>query len=143
MGPARLAGYDYCLIDENIAYAFDPASFTTERLVEVFVRGWEHSPEHRKNLLDPDIVDIGVAISYDAKSGKYYAVQDFGRPKAMAYRFTISNDTDDEISYRVDSKDFKLTPHYRMVHAALPAIGSGSDTYWHGRKRARRNLATD
>lgn len=113
---AHLAGYDYCLMDENIAYALDPAGFTTQRLVDIFIHGWENSPEHRKNLLDPDIVDIGVAIAYDQKTDKYYAVQDFGRPKSMAYRFTLRNDTDAEIQYRVDDKDFKLPPHYRMVH---------------------------
>jgi uncharacterized protein YkwD len=114
---ARSAGYDYCLIDENIAYASDPAGFTTQRLVEIFVRGWEQSPEHRRNLLDPDIIDIGVAVAHDTKTGKYYAVQDFGRPKSMALHFTISNHTDSEFSYRIDTKDFKLPPHYRMTHS--------------------------
>ncbi len=113
---ARLAGYDYCLVDENIAFAEVPAGTTAQQLVDTFVQLWEKSPEHRENLLDADVVDIGVAISRDEKTGKYYAVQDFGRPKSLAYRFTLRNDTDAEIQYLVDDKDFKLPPHYRMVH---------------------------
>lgn len=113
----HLAGYDYCLVDENIAYALSEAGFSTDKLVEIFVHGWEKSPEHRRNMLDPDVIDVGVAISHDPKTGKYYAVQDFGRPKSMAYRFTLSNDTDDGISYRVGDKDFKLPAHYRMIHS--------------------------
>jgi len=113
---ARLAGYDYCTGSENIAFAAVPADFKPEQLADVFIHGWENSPEHQENLLDPDVVEFGVAISHDKKTGKYYAVQDFGRPKSMAYHFTIGNDTDAEIPYRVDDKEFKLPPHYRMVH---------------------------
>jgi uncharacterized protein YkwD len=83
-------GYEYGLISENIAYAFGSDGFTTEAISKQLVEGWEKSPGHRKNMLDPDVTEIGVAIAQSEKTGYYYAVQMFGRPKADAVRFEIS-----------------------------------------------------
>src|SRR5689334_15910645 len=82
-GRAKKHGYDYCLIAENIAYVFSSEGFTTEELAKQFVEGWKNSPPHRKNMLDPDVTETGVAIARSTTSGKYYAVQMFGRPKSM------------------------------------------------------------
>src|SRR5262245_49796324 len=40
--------YEYCIVAENIAYAFDSAGFTSEELGKKFVDGWKESPGHRK-----------------------------------------------------------------------------------------------
>jgi hypothetical protein len=56
-------GYAYCLVAENIANQFRSTGFTADGLAKAFVSGWRNSPEHRKNMLDPDVTDIGVAIA--------------------------------------------------------------------------------
>ena len=113
---AKMAGYDYCVVDENIAWELSSAGFSTADLAQRLIHAWENSPEHRKNLLDPDVVELGVGIAHDSESGKYYAVQDFGRPKSMATRFTLANESASEIKYKVGDKEFDLPTHYRMIH---------------------------
>jgi uncharacterized protein YkwD len=108
-------GYQYALINENIAWQSNSEGFTTEKLAEGFEQGWEHSPEHRKNMLDPDVVDIGVAIA-KASDGKYYAVQMFGRPKSAATSFSIQNRSRATIQYSIDDQPFELKPNYTRRH---------------------------
>jgi len=40
---------------------------------------WKRSSGHRRNMLTPDIVEIGVGAA-QGKSGRWYFVQVFGRP---------------------------------------------------------------
>jgi len=80
-GRARAQGYDYCLVAENIAYQYDSRGFATARLARELVSGWEHSPGHRKNMLERDAVDTAAAVARSARTGRYYAVQMFGRPR--------------------------------------------------------------
>src|SRR5207248_10434675 len=72
------SGYAWCAVAENIAWEYNSEGFTTERLARELVEGWKHSPEHRRNLLDPDVTEIGVAVAFGKASGRYYGVQDFG-----------------------------------------------------------------
>lgn len=59
----RQAGYPYRKITENIhAAQLDPQRVVT---------GWMNSPHHRRNILDPDVTEIGV--------GHFYLAQDTGR----------------------------------------------------------------
>ena len=80
-GRARAQGYDYCLVAENIAYKYDSRGFATAQLARELVAGWERSAGHRKNMLERDVVDTAVAVARSAKTGRYYAVQMFGRPR--------------------------------------------------------------
>jgi uncharacterized protein YkwD len=109
-------GYTFCLVAENIAYEYNSAGFTTQSLARAFVTGWRHSPEHRRNMLDADLDEIGVGVARSAKTGRYYAVQDFGRPKSKAIVFKITNDAKSTIHYTVDGKSFSLDPHYTVTH---------------------------
>jgi uncharacterized protein YkwD len=109
-------GYTACIVAENIAWEFNSEGFSTEDLARDFVRGWRHSPEHRRNLLDPDVEEIGVAVARSERTGRYYAVQDFGRPRANAIVFTIANETNTTIRYTVDGKSFSLDPRYTITH---------------------------
>ena len=59
---AKARGYDYCIVLENIAYAFNSEGFTGEKLAGQFVTGWQNSPGHRRNMLDPDVTETGVAV---------------------------------------------------------------------------------
>jgi uncharacterized protein YkwD len=112
----REHGYEYCLVAENIAEEYNSAGFTTTALAQAFVTGWRHSPEHRKNLLDGDLEEIGVGVARSQRTGYYYAVQDFGRPKSKAVVFRVSNETGAAIRYTVDGRSFSLDPHFTATH---------------------------
>src|SRR5262249_61061220 len=109
-------GYEECLIAENIAWESNSRGFSSRGLAKAFLKGWQNSPPHRKNLLDPDLTEIGVGVAYSKKSGRYYGVQDFGRPRSEQITFAITNETDETIRYTVDGKDFSIEPRYTMTH---------------------------
>ena len=94
------------------------AGFTTDALAEAFVNGWENSPGHRKNMLNRYVTDTGVAVARNESSGKYYAVQMFGRPKSAEVEFQIVNDTDTAVKYKVDQQALTVEPRVRMTHRA-------------------------
>jgi uncharacterized protein YkwD len=109
--------YDYCLVSENIAYQFSSLGFTTEGLATKFVEGWKESPGHRKNMLDPAVIDIGVAVARSDKTGYWYAVQMFGRPQSAAIEFAISNQSNVDIVYSIGERKFQLPPRYTRTHS--------------------------
>jgi uncharacterized protein YkwD len=113
---AKARGYDPCLIAENIASQDNPAGFTTEAMAEGFFRGWQHSPDHRKNLLDPAATETGVGVAQSQQTGAYYAVQLFGRPMSQAIPFQLTNHTDAPITYAVDGQSFPLPPRTTRTH---------------------------
>ena len=109
-------GYEYCIVLENIAYELNSAGFTTQQLADDFVNGWKKSPGHRKNMLDPDVTEIGVAVAPSATAGKYYAVQLFGRPKSDAIVFKVTNQSGAKVSYTVDDKPQTIEPRFTITH---------------------------
>jgi uncharacterized protein YkwD len=109
-------GYDFCMISENIAYQFSSAGFATEELVKTAVEGWKQSPGHRKNMLDPAVTEIGVALAYGEQSGNYYAVQMFGRPQSMTIEFKVANNADVTVDYRIGDQTFPLPPRAIRTH---------------------------
>jgi uncharacterized protein YkwD len=113
---AQAHGYDPCLIAENIAYQDNPAGFTTEALAQGFFQGWQHSPDHRKNLLDPAVTEAGVGVAQSQQTGAYYAVWLFGRPKSQQIAFQITNHTDTTITYAIDGQTFPLPPRTTRTH---------------------------
>jgi uncharacterized protein YkwD len=123
-GRAKAHGYAYCIVLENIAYAFDPAGFTAEKLTEEFVTGWKESPGHRKNMLDPDVTETGVAVGRSKKTGYYYAVQMFGRPKSQAIEFEVENRADEAFDYVLGGREYSLPPEYTRTHTVCrpPAV---------------------
>lgn len=118
-GPAERAkahGYEYCIVLENIAYAFDSRGFDTGPLAEKFFTGWKGSPPHRKNMLDPDVTETGVAVARSEKTGYYYAVQMFGRPESQAIEFKIENRSGVAVNYEVGGRTFELPPRVTRTH---------------------------
>jgi uncharacterized protein YkwD len=113
---AKAHGYDACLIAENIAYQLNPAGFTTEALAEGFFEGWQHSPDHRKNLLDPAVTETGVGVARSEQTGAYFAVQLFGRPKSQQIEFQITNTSDLAIQYTIDGQTLPLPPQSTRTH---------------------------
>ncbi|HVC48393.1 MAG TPA: CAP domain-containing protein [Terracidiphilus sp.] len=65
---AQAAGAHFSLIEENVAVGEYPAQIQD---------AWLHSPEHRANLLNPQVNRVGIGV---VKSrGVLYAVEDFDR----------------------------------------------------------------
>jgi uncharacterized protein YkwD len=113
---AKAHGYDYCLVAENIAYAFRSPGFATEELAKQFVTGWQNSPGHRKNMLDPDVTETGVAVARSPDTRLYYAVQLFGRPRSASVEFRIVNQAGVAVRYAVEDREYDLPPNVTMTH---------------------------
>ena len=91
---AEAAGYDYCVVRENIASRTNTGDVTADSLTEVFVEGWLDSPPHRENMLADCITHTGVAVA-TTDDVTYYAVQMFGRPMSAAWRLKLNNESGD------------------------------------------------
>jgi uncharacterized protein YkwD len=126
---AKSNGYDYCIVLENIAYAFDSRGFDAKKLTDKFVVGWENSPGHRRNMLDRDVSEAGVGVARSDKTGHYYAVQMFGRPKSAAIEFSIKNKAGVEVTYKIGDKSYTLQPHTTRTHTTCrpPTVTFGWD----------------
>lgn len=113
---AKEHGYEYCIVTENIAYQYSSAGFETAELATKFVEGWKNSPGHRKNMLDKDVTQTGVAVARSDKTGNYYAVQMFGRPKSAQFEFKITNESSETVEYQIGERSFPLPPRYTRTH---------------------------
>ncbi len=109
-------GYEACITAENLAYQFISTGFSTEDLAQSLLNGWMDSPGHRANMLDENVTEIGVAIARSAKSGKYYAVQEFGRPLSLKLDFSIRNDAGAAIRYSVGKEASPLPKGTTATH---------------------------
>lgn len=109
-------GYDYCLVSENIAYAYSSAGLSPDELVDKFVTGWIESKGHRENMLEPAVTETGVAVAQSKSSNNYYAVQMFGRPESMKIEFQVSNRSKTTVSYELGDRSFELPPRYTRTH---------------------------
>jgi uncharacterized protein YkwD len=110
------AGYTYCIVRENIAYAFRTQGFSTKELADQFVNGWEQSPGHRRNMLARWITGTGVAVAKSEKTDTYFAVQVFGRPQSDAVTFEVTNQTELTIEYTVGERNYTIKPGVTRTH---------------------------
>jgi hypothetical protein len=113
---AKAQGYAYCIISENIAYEFNSAGLETEDLARTLLEGWKKSEGHRKNMLDPDVLEAGMGVARSEKSGKYYAVQMFGRPKSAMIDFSIANETDSPVDYELAGQKYTVPARTSRTH---------------------------
>ncbi|HKX40196.1 MAG TPA: CAP domain-containing protein [Burkholderiaceae bacterium] len=113
---AQAHAYAWCLVDENIAMQYGSAGFADGELARRFAQGWIESPGHRRNLLDAAATETGVAVARSAGSGRYYAVQMFGRPAAARQRFEISNRSARDVRYRLGDTGYALAPGSTRRH---------------------------
>ncbi len=67
---AHESGYPYARLAENVALGYLNASTVVE--------GWMASRGHRANILNPDLLETGIAIARSSAGGLYYC-QVFGR----------------------------------------------------------------
>lgn len=75
----QVGGYTYARVAENVGFQLhrpDPAGS--------MMAGWRQSTGHRRNMLLPDITEIGVGAA-QGRSGRWYFVQVFGRPAQPAH----------------------------------------------------------
>lgn len=112
--------YDYCVISENLAYAYKSTGFTAESLAEQFVQGWKESKGHRENMLGPHVYDSAVAIARSEDTGHYVAVQMFGRPKDKSISFRMANRSNENVMYTLTrgekENEFQLPPSMTRTH---------------------------
>ncbi len=125
---AQAAGYEYCVVRENIAYRTNTGEVTADSLTEIFVQGWIDSPSHRENMAADYVTETGVGVA-TTDDVTYFAVQLFGRPESAAYRIEISNrsgETQTIVVTANDSRDeFDLPPRgiVRMRRCFPSTIG--------------------
>jgi uncharacterized protein YkwD len=124
---ARAKGYDHCMVAENIAMQYRSNGFSGPELARGFVQGWIDSPGHRENLLSDMATDIGLAVAQSPSSGRWYAVQMFGRPMSRAVRFEVSNRSRTALRYSLDDKAHALLPGMTRTHQTCspPAFTMG------------------
>ena len=116
-------GYAWSAVAENIGWAYNSDGFTTQELARELFEGWKNSPGHRRNLLGPAVTEIGVAVAYGKWSGRYYGVQELGRPKSMAVSFRAPTRSDVEVRYTADGKAPTPAFHRNVGLASyLPAL---------------------
>jgi len=129
---AKAQGYDHCLTAENIAYASSARGFQVDELAQRLFDGWVQSPPHRRNLLDGDMTEVGTAVAQSSRSGRYYAVQLFARPRSMAVRITLTNRSHETVHYELAGERYEIKPnivrtHDRCRRALLALSAEGLD----------------
>jgi uncharacterized protein YkwD len=113
---AKRFGYDYCIVAENIAYTFTSEGTSTIELANRLFKGWQNSPEHRENMLNPHVTETAVAVAHSPKIDYYYAVQLFGRPKSRSIEFKVANRTGVAVEYALDGQTFQLPTRATSTH---------------------------
>lgn len=136
----RRAGYKECVVAENLARRYDTAGYTTSDLARQLVQGWIDSPGHRRNMLEADALETGVAVVSRRrdKYEEFFAVQLFARDEAASVKFRVRNRGAAQISYRVNGKAFTLDPNWGREHSRC----SRPDLLFEGRARGHFEPAT-
>ena len=113
---AKRFGYEYCVVSENIAQLYHSDGIATGELANRLFKGWQDSPEHRKNMVDPHVTETAVAVARSAKTDRYYAVQLFGRPASQSIEFKVVNRAGVGVSYGLDGQAFQLPSRATSTH---------------------------
>lgn len=66
--PSRVAsfGYNWAAVSENIGWNY--------RSTPAVITGWKNSPGHRRNLLNPNVTEIGFAAATGSNGQPYWAL---------------------------------------------------------------------
>ncbi len=113
---AAEAKYEACIVAENIGLHASARPQAAKDLARVLVEGWKNSANHRANLLDPDLTETGVGVAQSEKSGKYYAVQLFDRPRSESIRVQIENRAGALVQYKLGEQSFDLESDVIRIH---------------------------
>lgn len=113
---AEAAGYAYCEVAENLA-RIDENGALVDRLGDRFMSGWEHSPGHRRNLLDPMVTETGVGVATPpGRRDSFIAVQVFGRPQSERFAFQVANRAGRPINYAFNGQRRTLDPSTTVTY---------------------------
>ena len=114
---ATAEGYEYCIVLENIAYR--TGRLGAIELGEHFFEGWRDSPEHRRNMLNPNVTQMGVGLAKTSDDETVFAVQMFGRPESEQLKISITNRSDAEVKLAVESESssevFQVPPRATLT----------------------------
>jgi uncharacterized protein YkwD len=112
------AGYQACVVAENLARHYSSAGFSTKELADKLVQGWKDSPGHRRNMLERDALETGLAVIHRSHDGieDFYAVQLLATKESATVHFRIRNRSEFQVSYRVNGKEFTLNQNYIRAH---------------------------
>lgn len=118
---AKHEGYDACILAENIAFYGPASDAALGQAARRLVDGWRDSLDHRKNMLDPDVTDIGVGVARSPESDRLYAVQVFGLPKSKRRLLRIRNVSDTPVEYALGERRYPLPAGYTRLHQVCRA----------------------
>lgn len=119
---AQAAGYQYCLVAENLAWNLNSRGFESAQLAREVVEGWKESPGHRENLLLRSATEIGVAVvRVPDRNPKFLSVQLFGRPESLKVTFSIQNRSGKAVSYTLGAETEVLQPRETVTHTDCDA----------------------
>lgn len=62
----KVYGYDWAAVDENLGWNYQS--------VPQVMKGWKDSPGHRRNLLDPNVTEVGLAAATGRSGEPYWAL---------------------------------------------------------------------
>jgi len=135
------AGYNACVIAENLAREYSSAGFATRELGQKLVQDWKNSPGHRRNMLERDALDTGVAVVHRSHDGveDFYAVQLLARNESQEVGFKVRNRSRVAIAYRVDTKAYTLNPGWGREHNRC----SAADLLFEGAARGHFETTKD
>jgi uncharacterized protein YkwD len=107
---ATRAGYHYLLTGENVAKGYQ----TVPEVMEI----WMNSPPHKKNILNGEYTEIGVAVAYGEDNKPYWSAE-FGKPIPRLEPETAAGDLVKRINdERIGVKKPLLTVDTRLAKAA-------------------------
>ncbi|MFM9941378.1 MAG: CAP domain-containing protein [Hyphomicrobiaceae bacterium] len=115
----KASGYKFCIVSENLASNLDSRGFTSRALAEQAVEGWKNSPGHRKNMVEPDVTEIGTGVAQAPTADpKFISVQLFGRPESLKYQFRVENRAGASVTYSALGAAHTIEPKVIATHTA-------------------------
>ena len=67
-------------------------------------------------MLNPHVTQTGVAVARSEETGRYYAVQMFGRPRSAQIEFQIVNESQATVRYKLGDSTYRLPTRYTRTH---------------------------
>lgn len=114
---ATAAGYQYCIVVENLAMHKSNRGFETSDLAYQAVNGWKNSPAHRANMLMTHVTETGIGIAKaDGGDPKFVTVQLFGRPNSFKYKIGIENLSGTTITYTLGDQKNTIAHSMLVTH---------------------------
>ena len=113
----KAAGYNSCIVAENLALHQSNRGYETADLAGRAVEGWKNSPAHRANMLQPHVTETGIGIAQGSDAApKFLTVQLFGRPGSYKYSIDIENTFSTPVTYVLGDQKNTIAPSTRVTY---------------------------